>query len=340
MKHLMKRKPDFENLLRILRRQVPSRPTLFEFFLNEPLYQMLGSDASEAKKPGCARIKAFQRAGYDYTTVHSPFGFPRGEIHSKQTISLNEGFLITDRKSFEAYAWPKVDEQDYSFLDKLEADLPDGMKLIMCCPGGVLENTIALMGYDNLCMLLVDDPGLIQAVCDRIGSILVRHTERSVAYTSVGAFISNDDWGFKTQPMMSPADMRRYIVPWHQRIVAAAHAAGKPAILHSCGNLESLMGDIIDVIGFDGKHSYEDIICPVEQAYDRWAGKVAVLGGIDVDYLCRQTPKAIRQRCENMLQRASAKGGYALGSGNSIPQFVPNESYFAMIETVTGERTI
>jgi uroporphyrinogen decarboxylase len=32
-----------------------------------------------------------------------------------------------------------------------------------------------------------------------------------------------------------------------------------------------------------------------------------------------------------MLEQTSAKGGYALGSGNSIPYYVPQENYLAMI---------
>ena len=34
-------KPDFGNILKVLRREAPDRPTLFEFFLNRPLYEKL-----------------------------------------------------------------------------------------------------------------------------------------------------------------------------------------------------------------------------------------------------------------------------------------------------------
>ena len=34
-------RPDFENLLQVLRREAPARPTLFEFFLNQPFYEKL-----------------------------------------------------------------------------------------------------------------------------------------------------------------------------------------------------------------------------------------------------------------------------------------------------------
>ena len=32
-----------------------------------------------------------------------------------------------------------------------------------------------------------------------------------------------------------------------------------------------------------------------------------------------------------MLERTRARGGYALGTGNSVPEYVPDDKYFAMI---------
>jgi len=75
------RKPDFDNLLAVLNREVPDRPTLFEFFLNDPLYEKLaGLTPPPDGKPleGYARlVQAFANAGYDYVTTHaSDYGFP------------------------------------------------------------------------------------------------------------------------------------------------------------------------------------------------------------------------------------------------------------------------
>jgi hypothetical protein len=36
-----------------------------------------------------------------------------------------------------------------------------------------------------------------------------------------------------------------------------------------------------------------------------------------------------------MLALAQEKGGYALGSGNSIPEYVPQEKFLAMLECAT-----
>jgi uroporphyrinogen decarboxylase len=39
-----------------------------------------------------------------------------------------------------------------------------------------------------------------------------------------------------------------------------------------------------------------------------------------------------------MLERASGRGGYGLGTGNSVPEYIPREAYFAMISAATGKK--
>lgn len=63
-------------------------------------------------------------------------------------------------------------------------------------------------------------------------------------------------------------------------------------------------------------------------------GRIAILGGIDLNFLCLSPPEKIRERCVNMLRRASGKNAYALGSGNSIQDFVPYDNYLAMIFSI------
>jgi uroporphyrinogen decarboxylase len=69
---------------------------------------------------------------------------------------------------------------------------------------------------------------------------------------------------------------------------------------------------------------------PVEEAYSLYGSRIAILGGIDVDFLCRSSPIEIKKRTDKLLDLTKS-GGYALGSGNSIPDYVPIENYLAMI---------
>lgn len=335
------RQPDFGNLLKVLRKEIPDRPTLFEFFLNPKLYDYLSGEKLNGRDYGLVwsvAIKAYHHAGYDYAPLRgSDFAFPAGGHDQKSTLSLNDATVIGSQADFEKYPWPVVDDFNYGILKDCESSLPDGMKIIVWGPGGVLENVIRLVGYDNLCFMVLDNPALAQQIFDAVGSRLVRHYQIAGQFSSVGAMISNDDWGFNTQTMLSPADMRKFVFPWHKKIAEAIHASGRPAILHSCGNMREVWDDIIDDMGYDAKHSYEDNIQPVEEAYDQLKGRIAVLGGIDLDFICRETPENVRKRCHAMVEKGMAGGGYALGTGNSVPKYVPWQNYFAMLSVCCAD---
>lgn len=332
--NLVHREPDFENIRRVLTCQKPNRPTLFEFFMNDDVYEAAAGPAPTGDDPVAHMaytIQAFAACGYDYATVSGcDFRFPTDSVSSKETLSLNDFAIIESWEDFEKYPWPDAKHADYSRLEKIKPYLPPKMKLMTSGPNGLLENVIQLVGYENLCLMLYDDPDLVQAIFDKVGSTLVDYYENCAKYDTVGILMINDDWGFNTQTMLSVADMRKYVFPWHKKMVEAAHKNGKLAVLHSCGYANDIMEDIIEDMQYDGRHSYEDNIVPVEEFYKRWGGRIAVLGGMDVDFLVRSEEEEITRRSKAMLELAKEKGGYALGSGNSIPRYIPKEKYFAM----------
>jgi len=329
------RQPDFNNLLAVLERRKPDRPTLFEFFLNDHLYETLSgiptSSCTTEMDIHLQKMAAFREAGYDYyDMLPDGFDFPFDAIDRKRTISQNQGSVIHDRATFRSYPWQDPESAHWALLDQAAAHLPQGMKLIVWGPGGVLENAINLVGYEALCMMTVDDPQLAGDLFGEVGARFERYYQIAARHPAVGACISNDDWGFKTQTLFSPAGMRKYVFPWHKRIVRAIHGAGKPAILHSCGHFERIIEDVIEDMGYDGRHSYEDAILPVEESYERYGRRIAHLGGIDLDFVCRRSPQEVYERSKAMLERSASRGGYALGTGNSVPDYTPDEGYFAM----------
>ncbi len=339
----VKVEPDFNQLLKVLRREVPDRPTLFEFFLNGPLYEKIASGGDPEKIKGwpdyLVTLEAFRRCGYDYLTFFAPgFGFDRPDRNRARTFSMSHEGVITDRESFKNYVWRNPDDARYELYDKIAAELPSGMKVISQGPGGVEENLISLVGYTELCMMLADDPELVDEICDNIGSRLLRYYENIAKIPVVGACIANDDWGFNTQTLLSPKQMERYIFPWYRKIVKAVHDAGKPVILHSCGHFMEIVDTMIDDLKFDARHSYEDNIMPVEDFYERFHERIAVCGGIDLNFVCQQSPEAVYRRAKAMLERTATRGGYALGTGNSVPDYVPDANYFAMIRAAIEDR--
>ncbi|MCF7816410.1 MAG: hypothetical protein K9M54_00880 [Kiritimatiellales bacterium] len=331
--------PDFENIRAVLQNKCPARPTLFEFYLNWPLYQRFAGplpfDCPDELQGMLTIILGYKNLGYDYASiVLTDFIFQAEDKHSKASCSMNEGAVIHDRESFNAYPWPDPDAASYHLLDDIKPFIPAGMKLIIWGAGGVFENVTKLVGYENLCLMLMEDEELAADIFDQVGSRFLRYYENCLKHDTVGAVISNDDWGFRTQTLLSPDQLRRFVFPWHKKIVAAIHAAGRPAILHSCGQLDEVLDDIIDDMQFDAKHSYEDAILPVEQAYEKYGDRIAILGGLDLDFVCRATPEAVYERAKAIIAQTSERGGYALGTGNSIPEYTPVENYLAMIDAV------
>jgi uroporphyrinogen decarboxylase len=136
--------------------------------------------------------------------------------------------------------------------------------------------------------------------------------------------------GFRSATLISPADLREFVFPGHKRMAEMAHAAGRPYLLHACGNLSEVMEDLIVDVGIDAKHSFEDTIESVIDAKQLYGDRIALLGGIDVDFLCRADVAAIRERVRRTLDACLPGGGYCLGTGNSVANYIPLDSYLAM----------
>ncbi len=249
------RKPDFERFAATLaHRGAPDCVPFFELAIQiwDDIARLIDlpafdppPDDDPVEQQACAlrRELAWAAAlGYDYTRVGNPgFGFPQTGARGKgmtpqgeRTYILAGTCTIRNRADFDRYEWPDPAAADYSPLQHVGRLLPDGMKVI---PGrcGVLENVMWLLGYEGISYLLYDDEELVRDMFDAVGSRLVEFLGRCASFDSVGAVFLNDDIGFNTQTLLSPAVLRKYVFGWHRRIVEAIHAHGKFACLHACG---------------------------------------------------------------------------------------------------------
>jgi uroporphyrinogen decarboxylase len=188
------------------------------------------------------------------------------------------------------------------------------------------------MGYETLCYSLFDQRDLVQAIADRTLEIDRQILDRLLEFDRVKLIWGSDDMGFRSQPLISPDDMRELVLPGHKALAKMTHDAGRLYILHSCGNLATIMDDLIDDVGIDARHSWEDTIMDVREAKALWGDRMAILGGIDMDFLCRADEAAIRQRVRDTLDVCVPGGGYCLGSGNSVANYVPLDHYLAMLD--------
>ncbi len=339
----------------ITRRRVPAVVPLYEHFADDPIIEeIMGYDFSQidhATRPGLLdlwgkRFEFYRQMGYTYAPVEmAPRFIPRSELIAADTAELphdrrgwvdeHSGVIAGwDDLENEAY-WPSgADAFDFETFEALASIIPPGMKIIGGASGGPFEHASFLVGLETLSLLMYDDPAFCERLFERIGRTLVEIAARLVKMDALGVYRFGDDLGYKTSTMLSIRQLRQYVFPWQKKVVAAVHAGGKPFLLHSCGNLSKIMDDLIDDVQIDAKHSFEDVILPVTEAKRQWGDRIAIMGGLDVDFLCRRTPAEIREYTLRTLEVCAEGGGYAAGTGNTVTNYMPVESYLAMLRAV------
>lgn len=329
--------PDFGRFLQAVRRQgEPARVPFVELGVDEEVMAaVLGEPARSAE----AQVRFWHVLGYDYASMRANIPWTRRREAAPDTALLPHAqrqwfnvhsTLIACRADLERFRWPRPQEVDYGDIETALRVAPEGLGVVGRV-SGVLENAMFTLGFEGMAYLLADEPDLVRDTVDAVGAVILNVVETMASMDGVGAVFFGEDMGFKTASMLSPAAMRELIFPWHRRIVAAAHARGKPILLHSCGNLRALMDDII-ATGWDAKHSFEDVIQPIEEAKALYGDRIAVLGGIDMDLLSRGSEGDVRRRVREVLRACAPGGGFALGSGNTVANYVPVANYLAMLD--------
>ncbi len=346
-------KPDYEGLLENLRREgTPDRVYYMELFedaeVKEAVCRAFGVGADlDPGDPwyGWKREIAVQRfLGYDAIRADVDWGgFPREHLlaadsteaagQSRGTRSWTDEHEgpIASWEDFERYPWPKPEEIRADTLEWLSKHVPDDM-CIYASSHSVFEEVTWLFGYERLCIALFDQPDLVDAMFERIGGIWLEVCKILVQVPRVEILFGGDDMGFKTQTMISPKDLIEKSFPWHKKMAALAHEHGRLWLLHACGNLAEVMEPLIEDVRIDGKHSFEDTILPVTEAKRQYGDRIALIGGIDMDFLCRSTEEEIRKRVRETLDVCQPGGGYCLGTGNTVANYVPLESYLVMLD--------
>lgn len=286
-------------------------------------------------------IEFWYRMGYDYVRFELNAGFTGKSREASDTALLSRGTrqwaeegkgVITSWEEFENYKWPRIADFDFFPYEFIGKNLPTGMGFMVSHGAGVLENVMELMGYEGLSYALYDNPDLIEAIFNKVGETISEFYKNIIGVPNVCAFFQGDDMGFKTATLVSPAILRKYVLPWHKKYAELAHLHNLPYLLHSCGNVEAIMDDLIEDVKIDGKHSFEDTIMPVSKFYEKYSPKIAVLGGVDMDVLATYKRNELRRYIRNILATCMSKGRYALGSGNSIANYIPIENYLIMLE--------
>jgi uroporphyrinogen decarboxylase len=143
--------------------------------------------------------------------------------------------------------------------------------------------------------------------------------------------VLSDDCAHKTGLLMSPAQFREFVLPLLSEAVRSARAAGARCVKHTDGDVRSILDDIVGT-GVDAVGPLEPAAgMDLGEVRRRYGKRVAVVGNLDVDLLCRGSVDEVRRATHALIASVSGPGGHVVSSGNTITSAVKPENFSAMV---------
>ena len=342
MQKNLKREPDYEQFLKVLKRS--GKPTHLPFYehLASPgfISARTGTNYADMDAGSDLYLKTYMGfwlgMGYDCIPMERPLLLPEpgiGKSAGAESHGSEAFAVIKSREDFYSYEWPDESAPiDFTDFEKMAKMMPDGVKIVAGVSMGPYEWASRIMGTVGMSYLLGDDPGLVDMVFEKLGRLIVSANKVLAGMDGIMAHRQGDDLGFNTSTFLPPRLLQKNVFPVYKGIADIAHGAGRPFILHSCGNLGLVYEDLI-ACGVDAKHSFEDNIMPVGEFKKAYGDRITPLGGLDVDMICRGTKDEIRGYTIKHIEQCYYDGHWALGTGNSLTDYMPVGNYITVLET-------
>ena len=339
--------PDYNNVVNAAENKKSARIPLYEHIISHKimetirgkkfadLYKGNYQDKLEFFRHYCA---FFKESGYDTVSYECCVG---AIMPGSGALGGHKEGVIKTRSDFEAYPWDSIPDlyfKNYSdFFKALGEAIPPGMSGIGGVGNGVFECVQDVVGFQELCYIKSDDENLYKDLFIKIGDLLVRIWDRFLKeYGKLFCVCRfGDDLGYKSNTLLAAEDIKNLIVPQYKKIVDLVHSYGKPFLLHSCGCIFNVMDTMISVAGINAKHSNEDVISPYSRWINDYGNKIGNFGGLDTDVLCDSSSVDLVSYTSSVYRLCEKKGrGIAIGSGNSIPDYVSPQRYCLALDTI------
>jgi len=341
----MKFEPNYQNILQVLNNQRPARLPLYEHHIDAPFISKVLREHISSNGLKNNELEDYYRKviGFWKDMTYDAFDFEAAICDILPGHGAIMGGIagpIQTREDFDSYPWqdiPRIFRETYiPHFEAIRKTLPPGMKAYGGCGYGIFEASQDLVGYEPLCMMQCLDPDLFADLFVKIGDLWCELWSWVIKnYSDIFVFFRmGDDLGHKTSTLLDPEIIKEHILPQFKRVIDLVHKSNKKFLLHSCGNIFPLMEDIIN-LGIDAKHSNEDQIAPFSIWIEKYSDRIGLLGGFDLNLLVLEKPEIVYRTVleQGTFYRGAAKG-YGLGSGNSIPGYIPVDGFMAMIEAV------
>ena len=147
-----------------------------------------------------------------------------------------------------------------------------------------------------------------------------------------GVFFT-DDLGTQTGPFMSPEIFREFFFPYYKELCDYTHSLGMHFFLHSCGNIEILMPQLIEA-GVDVIHPIQKFAMDQEEVFNKYHDQVAFFYGLDLQQIIPngtsdEVEAEIKQKVDTF---SKAKGRLLFTFGNALTPDCPIDNFVRVLK--------
>ena len=338
--------PNFERVLAALHCEEPDRVPPAEIWVDQEVRdEFMGRPVRSIED----EVAFWKSAGFDFVALDNDlWSTPQiqGSLLSpvKDTAHIYTGGredrgwvseqagILKSWEDVERFPWPRVEQLDFTSLERIGQHLPPNMKAIVTF-GHIYTAAWQLMGFENFCVMLYEDLSMVKEIIRRIGEEVLRQTEKILTFNSVGAMCFQDDIAYASGPIISISMLRELFFPWLAEIASICHSRGRQLIYHTDGDATPLLPDMV-AAGIDAFQAIEPKVMDIVAIKQAYGGRLALMGNLDLGYtLSRGTPQEVEAAVKYLLKNVAPGGGFLLGSCNSITNYVPLENFKTMMRT-------
>ncbi len=194
----------------------------------------------------------------------------------------------------------------------------------------LFERLWSYTGMEDALVYMIAEPAFTHALLDRILDFNLRVIDILNDYPFDAVYFG-DDWGQQRGMIMGPALWREFLKPRLAEMYRRAKKNGKFVIQHSCGDIEAVFPDLIE-IGLDCYQTVQPEIYDLPSIKRKYGDRLAFWGAISTQKdLPVRTPDELREIIRRTAEIMRPGGGYILAPTHAVPQDVPPENVEAML---------